>query len=134
MTDRWLAPELLWIEGAFERLEAVRVDASGTIAEVGPAPPGAEREAMPGQPLAQRPGLRPADVGQRDVGPPGVPAEPGPLGLAMADQPDLALDLVAHSVVEGGTASSGVAAKKSRRRQPKSGARSIVGSVEIRVL
>ena len=34
-------------------------------------------------------GLRPSDVGQLDVGASGVLARPAPLGLAVADQPDL---------------------------------------------
>jgi formimidoylglutamate deiminase len=48
MSERWLAPELTWRDGAFERLLGVRVDARGRIAEVGPIPAGATREALPG--------------------------------------------------------------------------------------
>lgn len=55
MSERWLAPELVWLDGAFESLRGVRVDAAGRIAEIGVVPKGAEREPMPG--LALLPGF-----------------------------------------------------------------------------
>ncbi|MGE0641802.1 MAG: amidohydrolase family protein [Thermoanaerobaculia bacterium] len=39
MTGRWLAPDLVWLDGAFASGPGVRVDAAGRIAEVGPIPP-----------------------------------------------------------------------------------------------
>jgi formimidoylglutamate deiminase len=48
VSERWLAPELLFVDGVFERLLGVRVDSAGRIAGIGVVPPGADREAMPG--------------------------------------------------------------------------------------
>ena len=91
---------------------------------------------MAGQAPGEGLGLLPADLGQRDVAPAGVAPGPRPLGLAVADEPDLAFGCgrVAHSSAAGRTVSSGVAAKNSRGAQPKIQASGSVGSVEIRVL
>ena len=61
----------------------------------------------------------PPDVGQRDVGPARVAPEPRPLGLAVADEPDLAFRCarVAHSGGRpGGRVSSGVGGEELARR------------------
>jgi formimidoylglutamate deiminase len=51
VTGRWLAPELAFVDGRFERLLGIRVGEDGRIAEVGAIPPGAERQALPGTAL-----------------------------------------------------------------------------------
>ena len=95
-----------------------------------------ERERVAGEPAGERLGLSPPDVGQRDVAAPGMAPGRRPLGLAVADEPDLAFraggSLTASA--SGRTLSSGVAAKNSRGLHPKSQASGSVGTVEIRVL
>ena len=99
---------------------------------------------MAGQPPPSASGLLPAELGQRDVRPAGVAAEPRPLGLAVADEPELALrpavagsrPAAIGSVTRRGRssgvgplASAGSAAKNSRGRQPKTGASSVAGDL-----
>ena len=97
------------------------------------------------EPLAERHGLGPAGLRQRDVGAARVLAAPGPLGFPVTGQPDLALDRlrisraigVGHagrSSVSGRAVSSGVAMKNSRGCQRKIGASSSAGTCAIRVL
>ena len=103
------------------------------------------RERVPAEPLAERLGLRPAGLGQREVGSARVLAAPRPLGFTVTGQPELALHRlraggairVAHagrSSVSGRAVSSGVAMKNSRGRQPKIGASRRAGTCAIRVL
>ena len=90
---------------------------------------------MAGDPAGERLGLSPPFVGQRDVAATRVASGRRPLGLTVADEPDLAFrKRLTHSAVSGRTLSSGVAAKNSRALHPKSQASGSVGIVEILVL
>jgi hypothetical protein len=100
-----------------------RFDAVGEAGEVGGiqrARPGTgehQREVVAGQLPGDAPGLRAARLRQRDVGPPGVLAEPGPLGLAVPYQPELGLGLIHPASLPLGVAALG------DRRVPRAGER-----------
>ena len=102
---------------------------------------------MAGQPAPEVERLLAAGLGQWHVGPPGVPAQPGPFGLAVANEPELVVGVgrwhrparICHRQADPRSASGtavapGSAAKNSRDRQPKTGASIAPGNCEIRVL
>ena len=123
-----------------------RVPEARDVGRLGGAGQGAgqhQRKGMTGEPPPQRAGLGSAGLGQRDVGPSGVSAESRPFGLAMSDQPEggsrSRLAAAGHGQAGprstfGRNASAGSAAKYSRGRQPKIGARTTPGTCVIRVL
>ena len=94
-----------------------------------------EGEMVSGQPRTQGHGLAAALLGQGNVAAAGVPSGLRPLGLPVADEPDLTFRRGdAHRVASGRTVSSAVAAKNSRGVHPKAHASGRVGRVEILVL
>ena len=106
-----------------------------------------EPERRAGQPPAEGTRLLATGVGERDVGAAGMAAETRPFGLAVADEPGVLLRLgdpgrrgrrgLGHAVgnaMSGRSSSAASAAKNSRGRQPKSGARRAPGTWAMRVL